>query len=108
MRIAKLNDMVRGWFVGDFEPTVLGTKDFEVGVKNYISGAKEDRHHHKIATEITLILSGRVLMNGNEFSSGDIVILEPNECTDFEALVDTVTVIIKVPGATNDKYLGDA
>ena len=73
MQMAKLTDMVRGWFVGDFSPTVLSTKAVEVGVKLYKAGASEERHFHKIATEVTVILSGRVRMNGVEFGSGDII-----------------------------------
>ena len=26
--------MIKGWFVGDFEPSVYKTNDFEVGIKN--------------------------------------------------------------------------
>ena len=72
----------------------------------YVAGEKEDRHYHKVATEVTLILSGRVRMNGTEHGSGEIVVIEPMESTDFEALEDTTTVMVKVPGALNDKYMG--
>lgn len=27
--------MTKGWFVGDFEPSILKTKNCEVGVKSY-------------------------------------------------------------------------
>ena len=47
-------------------------------------------------------------MNGAEYSAGDIVVIAPLESTDFTALEDTVTMVVKVPGAVNDKYLGDA
>jgi hypothetical protein len=34
--------------------------------------------------------------------------MEPNEVTDFESLEDnTQNVVIKIPGANNDKYLGN-
>lgn len=106
MQKAKLSDMVRGWFVGDFSPTVLSTKAMEVGVKLYKAGDSEERHFHKIATEVTVILSGRVRMNGVEFVSGDIITIEPMESSDFEVLEDTSTVVVKLPGAKNDKYFG--
>ncbi len=106
MLTAKLSDMVRGWFVGDFSPTALATQSVEVGVKAYIAGEKEERHYHKLATEVTLILSGRVRMNGTEHGSGEILVIEPMESADFEALENTTTVVVKVPGALNDKYLG--
>ena len=105
MKSAKLADMVKGWFIGNFEPTLYRTNDVEVAVKEYSAGAYESKHYHKIATEITVIQSGRVKMFDRIFVSGDIVIVEPNDATDFEALEDTVTVVVKIPGANNDKYL---
>lgn len=106
MRTAKLSNMVRGWFVGDFSPTVLATQAVEVGVKKYSAGDKEERHYHKVATEVTLILTGRVRMNGTEYHAGEILVIEPLESTDFEVLEDATTVVVKIPGASNDKYLG--
>jgi hypothetical protein len=106
MLTAKLSDMVRGWFVGDFSPTALATQAAEIGVKSYVAGEKEECHYHKLATEVTLILSGRVRMNGIEHGSGEILIIEPMESTDFEVIEDTTTVVVKVPGALNDKYMG--
>lgn len=107
MRKAKLENMIKGWFVGNFEPTLIKTQDVEVAVKEYKKGDSEGRHYHKIATEITVISSGRVRMNGVEYCAGDIIIVEPLESTDFEALENTTTTIVKYPGANNDKYEGD-
>ena len=108
MKLAKLEDMVKGWFVGNFEPTLLKTNDVEVAVKSYKKGDYEETHYHKIATEIPVIISGRVKMNGIEYKAGDIVVMEPNEATDFECLEDgTKNVVVKYPGANNDKYLGE-
>ncbi len=99
--------MFKGWFVGNFDPTLIRTNDVEVAVKEYLKGDREDRHYHKISTEITVISGGRVRMNGIEYVKGDIVVIEPNQSTDFEALEDTITTVVKFPGANNDKYMGD-
>lgn len=108
MKTAKLEDMVKGWFVGNFNPTLLKTNDVEVAVKFYNKGDCEGKHYHKIATEITVITSGRVKMNGIEYKSGDIIVMEPNESTDFECLEDgTTNTVVKIPGANNDKYDGE-
>jgi quercetin dioxygenase-like cupin family protein len=106
MTLTHLADMTKGWFVGDFAPTALRTTAAEVAVKAYRAGDREDRHHHKVATEITLILSGEVRMNGTTYRGGDIVRIEPGESTDFEAVTDTTTVVVKVPSAAGDKYPG--
>lgn len=105
MKIAKLNEMTKGWFIGNFEPSLFKTTDCEVAVKSYNKGDYEKAHYHKIATEYTAIIVGRVRMNGIEYSAGDIVVMEPNESTDFECLEDgTTNVVVKIPGANNDKY----
>lgn len=105
MKHARLEDMTKGWFVGAFEPTLLHTQDCEVAVKKYAKGDKEGAHYHRIATEITVIVSGHVRMAGREWHSGDIILLEPEEVSEFEALSDTVSVVVKHPGASNDKYV---
>jgi hypothetical protein len=107
MHVFKHADMIRGWFVGDFTPTALATRAAEVGVKTYRAGDHEARHYHKLAQEITMIQSGRVKMNGIEYVAGDIIVINPMESTDFEVLEDCVTVVVKIPGAVDDKYLGD-
>ena len=107
MKIAKLSDMKKGWFIGNFDPTLFKTNDCEVAVKTYKKGDYEAKHYHKIATEYTCIISGRVKMNGIEYKAGDIIVMEPGEATDFESLEDgTTNVVVKMPGANNDKYSG--
>jgi quercetin dioxygenase-like cupin family protein len=106
MKRFRLDDMTKGWFVGDFAPTALGTTAAEVAVKAYRAGDREDRHHHKVATELTLVLTGEVRMNGIAYQTGDMVLIEPGESTDFEAVTDVTTVVVKVPSAAGDKYPG--
>lgn len=108
MKEFRLESMIKGWFVGDFEPVAFKTKACEVAVKHYKKGDSEQRHFHKIATELTLIVSGRVLMNDKEFKSGDIVLIEPGESTDFVVLEDTITAVVKLPSSKDDKFLGES
>jgi len=105
MKTAKLNDMKKGWFIGNFDPSLYKTNNVEVAVKNYKAGDKEAKHFHKIATEFTVVLSGKIKMNGIIYQEGDIIIEEPGDATDFEALTDASNVVVKIPGANNDKYL---
>lgn len=105
MEKARLADMVKGWFVGNFEPTLLKTDAVEVAVKHYVAGDYEAWHFHKIATEITVIVAGEVEMNGVRHSAGDILVIPPGEGTDFRVLATpTTTAVVKLPGATDDKY----
>ena len=104
MNKANLKNFVKGWFVGNFTPTLISTNDVEVAVKRYKAGDYDSAHYHKIATEITVIVSGKVEMNGIKYSTDDIIVIEPGDKTDFKCLTDVVTVVVKYPGANNDKY----
>jgi hypothetical protein len=97
--------MIKGWFVGDFSPTSLKTSACEVALKRYKAGDYELKHFHKVATEITVIVSGRVVMCGKEWDAGSIVVLSPGDVTDFQVLEDAHTVVVKIPCVPNDKYL---
>ena len=105
MKTAHLDDMIKGWFVGAFSPTALISDACEVAVKRYKAGDREASHYHRVATEVTLILEGTVRMAGKEWGAGDIVVLEPGDITDFEALTDAVNVVVKKPSVPNDKFL---
>ncbi|MCE9608433.1 MAG: hypothetical protein K8U03_26415 [Planctomycetia bacterium] len=101
----QLSEMIGGWFVGDFAPVALRTDACEVAVKHYAAGDYDTWHYHKIATEVTVIVTGEVEMNGIRHKAGDILVIAPGEGTDFRCLTPVTTVVVKVPGAKNDKYL---
>lgn len=105
MKYFRLDDMTRGWFCGDFIPTVFNTKDCEVGVKHYKAGDYEPHHVHKIATEITCIISGCAQMNGKGYWAGDIIVIEPGDGTDFRAITPVTNVVVKIPSVKGDKYV---
>lgn len=105
MKVSSLDNMVRGWFVGDFDPSLIKTSDVEVAVKEYKKGDYEETHYHRIATELTVVIYGKVRMNKVVYQKGDIIVIEPGEATDFEALEDTACTVVKYPGASNDKFM---
>jgi quercetin dioxygenase-like cupin family protein len=102
--LARLDGMTKGWFIGDFTPTLHPTESVEVAVKEYPAGFSEAWHVHRIATEYTVIVSGDVEMNGVRYGKGDIIVIPPGEGTDFHTLTPTITTVVKIPGAKNDKY----
>lgn len=107
MKKYKLENFTRGWVVGDFEPNIIRSKDFEVMVRYYKKGDKEAKHVHKLADEITIIVSGKFVMNGDLLEAGDIVHLFAGDPTDFECLEDGSNTVIKTPSVMGDKYLID-
>ena len=109
MEIAKLSDMVRGWFIGNFEPSLCRSSNVEVAVKSYTVGDYEEFHYHKKATEFTVLLEGsaEMVVEGKlvKLEDGDIIVISPGEVADFKCTSPCRTVVVKIPGANNDKYL---
>ena len=99
-----LNDFVKGWFIGNFEPTILNTENFEIAVKNYKKNESENEHYHKIAREWTCVISGKVRFNNSVFEKNSIIVIEPYQKIKFKALEDSTTVVIKIPSVKGDKY----
>ena len=99
-----LNDMIKGWFIGNFQPTLYSTNEVEVGVKKYLKGDSEKKHFHKIATEFTVVISGKVKLNGMIYGENEIIKINNGIVADFIALEDSTTIVVKLPGANNDKY----
>jgi mannose-6-phosphate isomerase-like protein (cupin superfamily) len=102
----RLDSFTKGWFVGNFSPTLIASDAVEVAVKNYKAGETENSHHHKVATELTAIINGRVKMSGEEFGAGEIIKIHPGQSTDFTALTDVTTVVVKMPCVSGDKHAG--
>lgn len=106
MKSAHLGEMVRGWFIGGFTPAAWPSAACEVAVKRYVAGDQESLHHHRSATEVTLVVSGEVEMLGRRWTTDDIVVIEPNEATAFRAITDAVCIVVKLPGVMDDKFPG--
>lgn len=105
MKSANISEMTKGWFIGNFEPSLFKTNDVEVAFKSYRKGDTEKKHYHKIATEYTVVISGKVKMFDRVWNKGDIIVAEPYDSTAFEALEDCENIVVKIPGVNNDKYL---
>lgn len=106
MNKSHVNDYWGGWFIGNFEPSLLATGAFEVGYKRYSPGDTEPVHYQLTATEYTLVVSGRCRLGGVELGPGDIMEIGPNEPAGFEALEDVILVAIKTPSIPSDKRVG--
>ena len=101
----KLSDFTKGWIVGDFLPSIIKTDQFEFALKKYQAGDRESKHVHKIAREITVIVSGVFLLNLEILTEGDILVLNPGEPAQFQCLKEGYTAVIKTPSVKNDKYI---
>ncbi|MCG8652816.1 MAG: hypothetical protein MI861_23455 [Pirellulales bacterium] len=100
-----LSDFVGGWLTGDFSPALVRQSTVEVAVKQFAAGQGEASHHHRVATEYTVVASGRVRMLGRQYQAGEIVQIDPGVSTDFLAEEDSIIVVLKFPSVTDDKYI---
>lgn len=106
MQINRIEEYVKGWFVGDFSPVILQSKDYEVAVKWFKAGETEPLHKQLIATEITVVIEGEILLGGKKFLKGDVITIPPGEFAAFESITDSALVCVKNPSLPNDKVLG--
>lgn len=105
MKLERLENFPGGWFIGAFSPTLLSTSDFEVCLKSFKAGDFEPKHYQKVATEFTVVVSGLCRMGEFNLSAGDILVLEPGEASDFEAIEDCLVLGIKTPSTPKDKVV---
>ena len=103
MNLHRLEDMIGGWFVGNFSPTAYTTNDVEVSYKQHPKGEIWDTHYHEKVTEVNLLVRGEMILQGKKLIAGDIFTLNPYEIADPEFLEDCEIGCGKLPGITNDK-----
>ena len=104
MIVDQLSNMFRGWFIGNFEPAIFKSKDFEVGILFHLKGEKWPKHYHKEAVEINVLLTGKMIINEKLLLPGNIFLIEKNEIADPEFLEDCTIVCVKSPSIPGDKY----
>jgi mannose-6-phosphate isomerase-like protein (cupin superfamily) len=104
MILYKMQEMVGGWFVGDFEPSAYKTKDFEVCYKKHPKGEIWPNHYHT-TTEINYIISGMMMANDTLLKKGDIFVVEPFESIYPTFLEDCELIVVKNKSVKNDKYI---
>jgi quercetin dioxygenase-like cupin family protein len=104
MKVHKLDSFYRGWFIGDFEPSILKSKSFEIGLLTHKEGEQWPKHYHAIATEYNLLVKGSMIIQQTKIVPGDIFVLEPYEIADPQFLEDCVVLCVKIPSIPGDKY----
>lgn len=104
MHVTKLSDYIRGWFIGDFKPTVLRTEDFEVGVLTHKKDEKWPAHYHKQSIEYNVLVSGKMIVQGKELNSGDVFVFDKGEIADPVFVEECTIVCVKVPSIPSDKF----
>ena len=104
MRIDNIDNFTKGWFCGDFFPSIHKTGNFEVGYHKHKKGDKTQNHYHKLSAEINVIISGKMIVNGQELNKHEIFTFEPYEVSEAEFLEDTELIVVRTKSFPGDKY----
>jgi len=100
-----LSDMTRGWFIGDFIPSVLQTKDFEVGFLSHKKDETWPVHIHEHSTEINVLISGSMKINEDLIKPKEIFIFYPGMIAAPKFLENCEILCVKFPSLPRDKII---
>jgi hypothetical protein len=103
MKVGSVYDFLDGWIVGNFVPSLLKTDQIEVALKRFKAGDQHPCNFQMRSTEVTLVVEGRVELNGIVLGRDEYLRLEPREHASFRALEDSTLVAIKFPSIPDDK-----
>jgi hypothetical protein len=98
-----LADTVRGWFIGDFEPSFVRTKEFEIGLLTHEANENWDAHVHRESDEYNYLVQGTMLLNGAKFVAGEWFIFPRGHLAVPKFLETSQILCIKVPSRPGDK-----
>jgi dTDP-glucose pyrophosphorylase len=95
----------RGWLIGNFEPSILKTKDFEIGILQHKKNEKWGFHFHEETKEINILIKGKIIINNVLVEENTIFIFEKNMISCPLFLEDCIVICIKTPSLPNDKII---
>ena len=110
MKQFHLDEFLRGWIIGNFEPSIY-KKDFEIGIHEWVLGQEDEFHCHKKTDEVNIITNGAVVfefLNKKEIvcRPKDILVIEKNEYVRLKQVLSNraTIVVIKFISGIPDKY----
>lgn len=103
MGVVPLSVFTRGWFIGNFEPSVLKTSKFEVGVFKHSKGEDWPAHYHRSHDEYNVLVTGKMSIYGTIIEPESVFVV-PKKCIVKPVfLEDCVIVCVKTPSIPGDK-----
>lgn len=100
-----INEFFKGQLIGDFEKSLLNTKDFELSITKYNAEDYEISYYNEVATKYIIVISGKIAINGEEYHENEIIVIPPNQDTDLYAFTDTTIVTVKTASIQGDKKI---
>lgn len=104
VKVNTLNNMTRGWLIGDFEPSIFRTKNFEVGYLTHYKGEEWPAHVHNETNEYNILIRGKMKINNEYIQERDIFVIPKGMLTKATFIEDCEILCIKLPSLPHDKY----
>jgi len=106
IEIFQLKNFINGWFIGDFEPSILKNTGIELAVMNKKKGVGiNDFHYHENCIEINVLIKGKMKINNKIIYENNIFVFNPNVPSIYEYLEDCTFVVFKNKPSNNDKVI---
>jgi len=99
------NDYTRGWLIGNFEPSIIKTTEYELGILRHKKDEKWAFHYHVETKEINILLKGKMIINNVLINEKTVFIFEKNMISCPLFLEDCVVLCIKLPSLPGDKVI---
>jgi dTDP-glucose pyrophosphorylase/mannose-6-phosphate isomerase-like protein (cupin superfamily) len=103
-QIWDIDQFIRGWFIGDFTPSIVRTNLFEIAMLTHKKDERWDYHYHMVADETNVLIKGSMKINNKIIKTGDIFVIGKNQVTCPQFDEDCNVLCIKVPSVIGDKY----
>lgn len=105
VKVDNIYNYTRGWFIGNFEPSILKNSGVELGYLSFKKGEQIDYHYHEHCKEINLLVKGKMIVNNKVINEGDIFIFDEMVPTFPIYLEDTSLVVLKNTYSNKDKII---
>lgn len=105
MKVIDTENLVGGWFVGNFEPTTYKTEFCEVSYRCHRAEETPSAHYHRYCDEINYLVSGKMEINGQLVESPCVFIIDANEIIHPIFLTDAVIIVVKISTRPDNKMI---
>lgn len=102
MKQINLKEMKKGYFIGDFEPNVLRSKNVEISIKGASKYTLDAAYYRKNDVRVIYISRGKIDLDGRIYGKGDALLFEPGEIINIFALTNVDMIVINFPGTKGD------
>ena len=100
-----LSKYIRGWIIGNFEPCLYKTNDYELGILTHEKNEQWGFHYHKELDEINFLVEGNMLLNGISIKKGQVFVIPRNQIACPKFLETCKIICVKIPSKPGDKYI---